>query len=187
MGTSRSARELSRKFARAAVQMQRRRHKAVDAAALTGKDIYEQEAARAGLKPRSSKLAGSTWRGFGYTIKGSSQPRAVLRSRGPAWLHDSSTRPHRIQARRSVAGFRQRQIGVAAARQVGLNAPNARRARSGKQAISYPGARHPFGTFARHPGTRGKGWSKPAKKRIREKVPERYQSEFHRAIVDVFN
>lgn len=186
MGTSRSAKELAGKYNRAAQEMRKRRKKAVEAAALTAKDIYEDEAAKKGLKARSSKLVGRTWGGFGYDVKGSANPTAVVRSRGPAWLHDQDTKPHRIQARRSEAGFRQRQIGVAAARNVGLNVGNARRNRSGKQAISFPGAAHPFGTAAKHPGTRGKQWSKPAKKRIQQESPRRFEAEHHRAIIDVF-
>lgn len=166
MGQSGSVGEFNVKIARAAEQVVKRQKKAVTAAALSAKDIYEDAAARKGLVARRSKLVGRTWRGFGFNVRGIKNPSAIVRSRGPAWLHDSPTKGHRITARKSPTGL-----------------GNSRR-RKGARALAFGGrfADH----NVRHPGTSGAGWSKNAKRLIRKNTPVAYQREMSRAWRDVF-
>ncbi len=166
MGQSNSVAELNVKLAKAAEQIVKRQKKAVTAAALSAKDIYEDAAARKGLVARRSKLVGKTWGGFGFNVRGRKNPSAIVRSRGPAWLHDSDTQDHRITARKSPTGL------------------GGSRRRKGAKALAFGGrfADH----NVRHPGTRGKRWSKAARKRIEKTTPEVYQREMSRAWRDVF-
>ncbi len=166
MGQSGSVSELNVKLARAGAEIVKRKKKSVSAAALSAKDIYEDAAARKGLVARRSKLAGRTWRGFGFNVRGIQNPSAIVRSRGPAWLHDSPTKAHTITARKSPSGL------------------GNRRRRKGAKALEFGGRQ--FADNVRHPGTSGAGWSKQAKRLIKQRTPEAYQREMSRAWRDTF-
>lgn len=165
MGQSSSVAVFSAKMLKAAAEVERRQIKAITAAALSAKDIYEDAAARKGLVARKSKLIGRTWRGFGFRVKGRRNPSAIVHSRGPAWLHDSPTKGHWISARKSPTGR------------------GNKRRRVGSKALRFGGG---FADRVWHRGTRGKGWSKVAKKLIAKNSPEAYQRELSRGWRDVF-
>ncbi len=165
MGQSGSIEQLNVKLAKAANEISKRKKKAVTAAALSAKDIYEEAAARKGLVAGRSELLGRRWRGFGFNVRGRQNPSAIVRSKGPAWLHDSPTKRHRITARKSPSGM------------------GNKRRRKGAKALGF-GGRHADNLW--HPGTSGARWSKPAKKLIKKNAPEAYMREMSRAWRDVF-
>lgn len=91
MGTSRSAAEFSRKITNLATVTARTQRIAVEAGALTAKEIMVAEA---GLSS-SSRVAGAKV-SVGYDVRGFSNPTALVRWRGPFHLVDNPTRPHTI-------------------------------------------------------------------------------------------
>lgn len=155
MGTSGSALALADKLHAAAnrTAASEARKRAINAAALAAKDTYNKHAAAAGLPP-GSRLAGRSWRGFGYKLIGDSH--AIVSPGGPVHLHNAPTRPHRIEPKGTTT------------------ATGRKRRTAGADALTIGAGGNPR-AYADHPGTKGKGWGKAAKSSIEKQSPEAYQ------------
>jgi hypothetical protein len=155
MGTSASPAELGRKLSTAATNLGQGQTKkrSVEAAALVAKDVYNDQAAKAGLPPGST-LAGRKWNGYGYKLRGDGA--AIVEPRGPVWLHNSPTRAHLIRPRGQ------------------FTATGRKRRKAGSDALRFDGQ---FAGEVDHPGTRGKRWASKAVALIETKAPEAYQKE----------
>lgn len=128
------------------------RKRSIEAAALVAKDVYNDQAAKAGLPP-GSRLAGRQWNGYGYKMRTDS---AVVEPRGPVWLHNSPTKAHRILPKGE------------------LTAKGRKRRKAGANALKFTGR---YSADADHPGTRGRRWASRAVALIESKAPEAYQRE----------
>lgn len=172
MGTSTSVAQFSGKMRSAAeaTGQASSRRRATEAAALVAKDVYNDQASKAGLRPGAT-LAGRKWPGYGYTMRGDNS--AIVVPRGPVWLHNSPTRRHYILPR----GERTNLFGAGPvlpgmARPVIAQAGRKRR-RAGASSLRFNGNTHSANVD--HPGTRGKRWASKAVALIEEKSPEQYQ------------
>jgi hypothetical protein len=172
MGTSGTAAELAGKLNDAAnrIGLAESKARALRAAGIQAKDIYEQHAQQAGLRV-GAQLAGKPWGGF--RVK--EQPgQVVVSPGGPVHLHNAPTRPHWILpkgARGNLTAAGPVLPGMAAP--VVAQAGRKRRT-AGAEALTI-GA-NPRAN-AMHPGTRGKGWGSAAKRRIEVSAPETFQRE----------
>ena len=163
MGTSRSATEFAGKITKMATVTQRTQKELVQQGSLTGKTIILAEAAAKGVTP-SSRIAGGKW-GVRYDVKGFNNPTSLLRITGPFHLVENDTSPHLIYRRASRAR--------------GRGARRINRERSLAQTFggtgAYSGGSLKFGDTYRkvvsHPGTKGKGIFKAARKKIDRAVP----------------
>lgn len=145
------------------------RRRAIAAAADVAADIYNDQAAKAGLKI-GSDLAGRPW--AGYRVHQREDDAAIIKTSGPVHLHNSPTRAHKILPR----GARTNLIGAGPvlpgmARPVIAQAGRKRRT-AGAQALKYTGR---WSADADHPGTRGKRWASRAVAIIERNAPEAYQ------------
>jgi len=155
MGTSASSAELASKLNRAATNLGQAQTKkrSVEAAALVAKNVYNDQASKAGLPPGST-LAGRKWSGYGYKLRGDGA--VIVEPRGPVWLHNSPTRAHPIFPRGQ------------------FTSTGRKRRKAGSDALRF-NAR--FAAGVDHPGTRGKRWASKAVALIETKAPEAYQKE----------
>lgn len=105
MGTSRSFAELGRKVATAGRQLDRVQRDAVGKSALLVKTSVQSQLVAAGVT--NGRLRGVGTRGarigVGYNLRGTTNPSAVVRMRGPAHLIESDTRAHVIKPKRKKA------------------------------------------------------------------------------------
>lgn len=161
MGTSKSAAEFSRKISALAAVTERRSKETVAQGALTTKEIIVAEAAARGVSP-SSKIAGGPWR-VAYNVKASS---ALVSIKGAFHLVENDTSPHRIyrktgraKGRGSARINRQRALNETFGG-VGAYTGGALKLRDGA-----------FRRVVNHPGTKGKGIFKAAKRKAGKAVP----------------
>lgn len=142
-----NARQLAAKFQQAADDFKKAPREGIFKAALAGKGIMVAEAAAAGLSP-GSRIARGRW-SVGFDVKGTDNPTALLRFRGPVHLVNNPTKAHEI-------------------------APRSRRRGSQKRALATA-----YGPFARvqHPGTRGKRFFESSKPKVERVAAEVYERE----------
>lgn len=192
MGTSRSGAELAGKLDRFARDL-RDVTVPLEATALEGKRIFERAAAGAGVLGSSiagkRKAVGARYDLNNRKMKGIGEGQAVVTYTGPAHLVNNPTRPHVIAARRlglsrrrsTSRAARERDItlafGGSAVGMFGALLAATRTTRSG--AIRSQGAAAltiggDLRAYARHPGTRGKGFFQNARGNAEARLPEVY-------------
>lgn len=149
MGTSRSAREVGRKFDRLAVQL-RTPTKALNAAGLAGKVIFLRHGTAAGVIGR--RVAGKRKAiGARYDIQKDegTHGNVVVTYTGPAHLVNNPTKAHQILPRLRGGSRRRR----------------------GSRALAINGN---VRASAQHPGTAGKGFFQRAKEECERTLPAVY-------------
>jgi hypothetical protein len=165
-----SAAELARKFQRSAAQTGPTVRETVTKSAYRTKVIYLAGARTAGLVPGRRMMGvgrrGAAW-GVKYDIFETSPGDAstVIKFYGPVHLVNNDTTPHLIEGRGARSARREQARQVISA----LTGTRVRRARrsSGPQVLSMPwGVR----AYAKHPGTRGKNFFRPADDFARSEV-----------------
>lgn len=178
MGTSTSAAQLAKKidtFAKAVADPK----PGLNAAGLAGKTVFQAQAAGAGVL--GSKLAGKRKPiNARYDLKGQGMKAAVIVTyTGPAHLVNNPTRPHFITAK-GLRGSRrsraQRAGGAALVGTFGLSSRGAFGGFGGKGAKALtigPNLR----AYARHPGTKGKGFFQRAAPIVKKQAPTVYQKK----------
>ena len=173
MGRSATYTELARKLERAGTDLGQAatRKRAVEASALVAKDIYNDEAAKAGLPP-GSMLAGRKWGGYGFKIRGDDS--ALVEPRGPVWLHNTPTRRHLILPKGERGNVLASGPVLPGMAQPVVAQAGRKRRKAGADSLRF-NARH--AAIVNHPGTRGRRWASKAVKRIEEKSPEVYMKE----------
>lgn len=171
MGTSTSVAQFSGKFRSAAeaTGQAASRRRATEAAALVAKDVYNDQASKAGLRPGAT-LAGKEWPGYDYRMRDDNS--AIVVPRGPVWLHNSPARAYWILPR----GERTNVFGAGPvlpgmARPVVAQAGRKRR-RGGAEALQFKGR---YAASAFRKSRRGKRWASKAVALIEQKSPEQYQ------------
>lgn len=185
MGTYTSAAALSRRFEDLARTVDRSKKAGVTEAAFDVKELMEKQASASGLKPGSSKLAGTTWRGVRYDVKGSANPTALVRALRPAHLHNNDVSQHFIGARKlgtkGNLSKKSRRVGA----NIAFGGSNRgqfgslRNVKRGKQALTI-GAN--LRAYAFHPGTRGKGWWGKGERKAGDVAIKAYRDAMRRAL-----
>jgi hypothetical protein len=95
--------------------------------------------------------------GAGFDVKGSVDPTALIKPKGPLWLVENDTGAHRI--------------------------PRSRSRRARRRYVVIDG--HPYAS-ARHPGTRGKHPFRKGVGKTRDDTPRIFQHEVRKAVVDAW-
>jgi hypothetical protein len=176
------AADLARKFEASASAVAPTVKDTITEAAQKTKRVYLAGAASAGLTPgkRMSGVGrrGAAW-GVGYEFQGSAgaDQSVLVKFRGPVHLVNNDTSPHLVEGRaaRAVRREQGRQLITA------LTGTRVRRGRrsSGPQGLSMPwGVR----ASAKHPGTQGKNFFRPADNFARAEV-KRIAGESRRQIL----
>lgn len=181
MGTSTSAAQLAKKidtFAKAVADPK----PGLNAAGLAGKTVFQAQAAGAGVL--GSKLAGKRKpinARYDLKVNGplAGSGAVIVTYTGPAHLVNNPTRPHFITAK-GLRGSRrsraQRAGGAALVAAFGLSGRGAFGGFGGKGAKALtigPNLR----AYARHPGTKGKGFFQRAAPIVKKQAPTVYQKK----------
>lgn len=194
MGSSSSAKDLSRKFDRLGRTFPDATRKGVSAAALHGKSIALAEMSASGLRP-GKPLSGDRRKrkvNARYDIVGGQKsPTALLRIVGPAHWMNAGTKPHNITPRGRQRRLVQRRMNAAAmfGAMSGQDAPGIGGGRGSiRGVLAFPkaGRGKGFSRYVRHPGIRGKRFWPRVEKRVAETAPRLVASEVKSGIGSVF-
>lgn len=166
-----SAADLGRKFREASAAGPPVIRDTITEAAKRTKVIYIAGAAKAGLVPgrrmRGVGKKGAAW-GVGYEFIGGTgaDQSVVVKYRGPVHLVNNDTAPHLIMSKAAKAQLRQQARAFVQAT-TGQRVRRSRRSTSGPQALGLPSG--PVAS-AKHPGTQGKNFFRPADDFARSEV-----------------
>lgn len=139
-----NARQLAAKFEKASSDLKAAPRNGVFQAALVGKALFVAEAGAKGLAP-TSRIARGRW-SVGFDIKGTTNPTALVKFRGPVHLVNNPTKAHEIT-------------------------PRGRR-RGAKRALATP---HGVFARVQHPGTRGKRFFESGRPKVRKAASEVFE------------
>ncbi len=165
---------LPARLGRLATAINEGKKRSVMDAALVVKDEFIAGPKRSGLKP-TSKLNGRRW-SAGFNIKGTTNPTALVRYRGPLQWLEGGTDKHPIPASgRGPRGRRARLRRVADGQTLRDN-------RSGRPlAVVYDGK---VRTTAWHPGTNARPFFKDVKRKSSEAALETIRAGVRRNIIE---
>lgn len=163
MGTSRSTAELVGKINKAAAGIATANRRTVQTAAQAGKDLMIAGAAAGGLTPgrpfpRETRTGKPGGRSWGvnYRVTGGLTPSAYLAYRGPVHLVEGPTRAHLIAARRK-----------------------------GRFAMKL-GESGPVRRAVSHPGTKGRPFWQPTKRRVIAATTTIARAQHSRNLMETF-